>query len=144
MLDTRSRKQEGAVRLACVVRDFEEARAALEAAAALRIELRLVSPRGAVHYLGVAYFQALSVLLGTPLVIDCDDAPGYVLEAVRLGVVDILYRGPAPLRRRLDALARRAGARVRGRLDRPRVEPRRGETPRAALERALCRGRARR
>ncbi len=135
----RRTRADARLRVACVVRNFEEASAALAAARELGIELRLASPRGAVHQLGVAYFHALSTMLGVPLTIDCDEAPGFVLEAVRLGAGEILYRGPRDVRRRLDALARRAGARVRARLDRPRIEPRRGESPHIALERALSR-----
>ncbi len=123
-----------------IVADLREAREALRTAAALGLAVRLASPRGGVRYAGAAYYRALALELGEELVIDCDDAAGFVLEALRVGARDLVFRGEATVRRRLDALAREVDGRVRARLPGRAVRRREGETMAAALVR-VARGR---
>ena len=124
--------------LVLAVTGIEEARAASRAARELGLPLRLASPRGAVRQTGAAFYRALSRELGEELVIDCDDAAGFALEAIRLGARDVVFRGDADVRRRLDAMARTLGGRVRSRLPGTPVRPRPGEPVTAALARVAA------
>jgi len=119
-----------------IVADIDEAREALRAARLLGLGLRLASPRGAVRHAGAGYYRALGAEIGAELVIDCDDAAGFAMEALRLGARDLVYRGEAGVRRRLDAIARTLGGRVRARLPGRAVPCRQGEPIAAALARA--------
>jgi len=124
-----------------IVADLEEAREALAAAERLGISLRLASPRGGVRHAGAAFYRALERELGRELVIDCDDAAGFVIEALRLGAGDLVYRGEPAIRARLDAMARAVGGRVRARLPGPAVVAGCGERIGRALARVAA-GRA--
>lgn len=98
------------------VHDLASARRALEKAHAQGARPRLVSPPDGVAQAGAAFYIALSRELGCEIVIDATGCPGYALEALRLGARTVLYRGEPAVRRRLDRIARRLGARVFGRL----------------------------
>ncbi len=127
--------------LVAVVADLAQAREALEAAAGLGLALRLASPRGGVRHVGAAFYHALGRELGRELVIDCDDAAGFAIEALRLGARDLVYRGDPATRTRLDAMARALGGRMRARLPGRAVRARCGERIGQALARVAA-GRA--
>ncbi len=127
------------VRLAVPVADRIAAREILEAAAGREVDLLLVVPAEALARCGAPYYRALEELLGHTLVMDCGAAPGLVLECLRLGSRELLFRGPRETRLRLDAIARAQGGRVRGRLDRPLLRPAMRIPLAQRLERALLR-----
>jgi hypothetical protein len=99
-----------------VVSDLQSARRALVQAVASGATVRLVSPPDGVAQAGAAYWVALGREVGCEIIIDASGWPGYALEALRLGARSVVFRGDPGLRRRLDRLARRMGARVYGRL----------------------------
>jgi hypothetical protein len=99
-----------------VVQDYASAVRALAEARETGTAVRLVSPKDGVAQLGAAFWLALARELGCEITIDASGFPGYALEALRLGARSVLFRGDPGLRRRLDGLARRMGARVYGRL----------------------------
>jgi hypothetical protein len=73
-----------------IVHSLDHARAALDAAASLGLPVAIQSAAGAGAYAGVAWFERLvaTAHAETPAVeltavLDCGDAPGAVLEAVR-------------------------------------------------------------
>ncbi len=120
-----------AVGRVAVVGSLAEARAALSDAGGASVVL--VSPPGASHYLGVGFFRALvdaaraeypGVVVDA--VMDCGDAPGYALSALRLDFKTIVLRGDPRARARVAAIARSLGARVLSRAPRP---PRARKTP---------------
>ncbi len=119
----RKRPKSVAPRVA-VVGSLVEARAALASAGGVPVVL--VSPPGAAHYLGVGFFRALvdaaraefpgAVIDG---VMDCGDAPGFALSALRLGFKTVVLRGEPRAHARVAAIARSMGARILLRPPRP-------------------------
>ncbi len=102
-----------------IVHSIEQARAAAAAAAAAGHPVRLLSAPGAAGYAGPAWFA--EVIARTrrehptavlEAVLDCGDSPGDVLAALRRGIEIVRYDGPAPMRRKLAAIAAAAGARL--------------------------------
>ena len=105
----------GAFGLAAVVADAAQARAALAAAPECRV--LLLGPRDGAARLGVGYFKALLDLLRGEhpgrdfvLAVDCGDAAGLALAALRVGIEAILFDVDAARRRRLADIARQCGA----------------------------------
>ena len=103
--------------VAAVVHSLAEARAVLAGAARGRVTL--VSPPAAAAYLGVAFFRALVDAaraefpgIAIEAVMDCGDAPGYALSALRMGFTTIVLRGDPRARARVAAIARAGGARI--------------------------------
>jgi hypothetical protein len=103
---------------AVVVRNVAEASTACRAAAAARCPVTLVSPPGAGLFAGPVWFKALTAVArresgaspkGVRFVLDCADAPGAVLAAIRAGVEACAFSGNVKARARLAAIARRAG-----------------------------------
>jgi fructose/tagatose bisphosphate aldolase len=97
-----------------------EARAAAAAARARGTPLLLVSAPGAGSHAGGGWWRKLCDALTAEFpdlaitaVLDCGDAPGAVLAALRAGVTDILFDGDAAVAARLAAIAERHGARLR-------------------------------
>jgi hypothetical protein len=95
-----------------IVHSLEEARAALDAAAALDVPVTVVSAAGAGAIAGPLWFKAVIEAAcddypGVPVtaVLDCGDEPGTVLGALRAGLKRIRFTGPAAMRERLAALA---------------------------------------
>jgi hypothetical protein len=76
-----------------------------------------VSPPGAALFAGPIWFRALiratraesGVDADVIFVLDCGDAPGAALAAIRARVEAIAFRGKRSVRARLAAIARRAG-----------------------------------
>ena len=98
---------------------LEEARAALNAAAARGAAATLVSPPGAAAYLGVGFFWAVveaarAEVPGVALeaVMDCGDDPGWALAALRTGFKSVVLGGNRRARARVAAIARAMGARL--------------------------------
>jgi hypothetical protein len=103
---------------AVMVRNVADALAACRAAAAARAIVTLVSPPGAGLFAGPLWFKALTAITrresgigpkDARFVLDCADAPGAVLAAIRAGVEACAFSGNAKARVRLAAIAQRAG-----------------------------------
>ncbi|BAE52032.1 hypothetical protein [Paramagnetospirillum magneticum] len=101
------------------VQSLDQARTALRAADPDR-PVRLQSPPGAAGQHGIGWWLALTRLLAEEFpqremeaVLDCGDAPGAVLAALRAGVPLVRASGlPDEMRDRLADIARRMGARL--------------------------------
>lgn len=101
---------------AVVVRSLDEARAALVAAGGE--PCRLHSPPGAAAQHGIGWWLALTRVLGEEFpgrpfeaVLDCGDAPGLALAAIRAGVPLVGVEGMAEeTRARLADIAGRSGS----------------------------------
>ncbi len=87
-----------------VVHDHAQARTALAAAAELGVAVTLQSPEGAAGYLGPGYFRGLDVVL------DCGDAPGLALGALRAGVKRIRLRASPEVLIKVADIAAQSGA----------------------------------
>ena len=79
--------------------------------------LTLVSAPGAGGYAGAAWFAALAAQgqaafpqVAQRWVLDCADAPGHVLAALRAGVRAVVFTGAPELRERLAGVAAACGA----------------------------------
>ena len=104
---------------AVIVHGIGHARCACRAAAELGVPVLLLSAPGAAGFAGAAWWLALvdRVRREFPAVriedvLDCGDAPGHALAALRQGARRIrLAAAPGP-RARVAAIARRAGARL--------------------------------
>lgn len=77
----------------------------------------LISAPGASAYAGAGWFDALVALAGTAYpnaefkaVLDCDDAPGHALAALRHGFKTIRYEGASQLQ--IEDIAALSGATV--------------------------------
>jgi hypothetical protein len=109
---------------AIVVHDLAQGRAAFGAAAELDVPLTVMSPMGAASSLGVGYFAALIATLrgefptvAATAVLDCGDAPGLALAALRHGVDGVRVKAPrAALARIADIAAQSGGRLVTGRV----------------------------
>ncbi len=105
------------VRRVAVVRSLAEVRALLGDAPEGPVVL--VSTPDAAATLGVGFFWALVEearaaypALRVDAVMDCGDAPGYALAALRMGFRTIVLRGDPRARARVAAIARAMGARL--------------------------------
>ena len=110
-------------RRVAVVGSLAEARAVLSAAAGRPVVL--VSPPRAASNLGVGFFWALIDAAraeypgaAVEAVMDCGDAPGFALSALRMGFTTIVLGGDPRARARVAALARASGARLLARAPR--------------------------
>ncbi len=99
---------------AVIIHGWAEAHAALAAA---RGPLTLVSAPGAGSYAGAAWFVRLAALgeaafpqVAQRWVLDCADAPGHALAAMRAGVRSIVFTGAPDMRERLARAAAARGA----------------------------------
>jgi hypothetical protein len=117
-----------AVKLRVVVHSLAQAQAALVAAAQCGAAVELISPPAASSTMGIGYFRTLVDLATHPLpeiyldaTMDCGDATGHALAALRVGFKRVVLAGHPDARRRVAAIARRCGARLvarpRGALD---------------------------
>jgi hypothetical protein len=109
---------------AIVVHDLAQLRAAFAAASELGAPVTVVSAPGAALSLGVGYFAAMiSTARGefpgvaAAAVLDCGDAPGLALAALRHGIGGVRVKAPrAALARIADIAAQSGGRLVTGRL----------------------------
>jgi hypothetical protein len=95
------------------VHSAADAHAALRAAASLNVAVTLISAEGAAGYAGAGYFSALIADARTAFpsvtmnaVLDCGDAAGYVLGALRQGVKSVRFSGDDGTAAKLGAIAR--------------------------------------
>jgi hypothetical protein len=103
---------------AVMVRNVADALTACRAAAAARSIVTLISPPGAGLFAGPVWFKALTAITrresgagpgDARFVLDCADAPGAVLAAIRARVEACAFSGNAKARARLAAIAERVG-----------------------------------
>lgn len=110
---------------AVLVHGIADARAALAAARALGREVVLVSPASGAASLGPGWWQAVlrQAAQECPYVpflalLDCGARTDLAQAALRQGLADICYRGPAASARKLADIAAHYGARLHRRLPR--------------------------
>jgi hypothetical protein len=101
------------------VHGLADALAALEAAASLGRPVILVSAPGAAAYAGAGWFKALVALArqrwpeaGVTAMLDCGDRAELVQGALRAGLADLVFTGPAGVAARLADIAGQQGARL--------------------------------
>ncbi len=102
---------------AVVVHTLAHARAALAAAAELRVPVLLLSPPGAASYMGAGYFQAMIAeardafpAVEAGAVLDCADMAGLALAALRQGIGAVRLGGRDDVVGRVADIARQLGA----------------------------------
>jgi hypothetical protein len=102
-----------------IVHDLAQAKLALRVSAELGVPVTLRSAAGAAGYLGPAYFRALieAAEAAAPgakatWVLDCGDAAGQALGALREGLKVIRVRLPTRVRRKIADIARQHSARL--------------------------------
>lgn len=100
-----------------IVHHLGHAVAALGAAKALGVPVSLRSAPGAAAYLGAAVFRDMiaAAMIEVPgvearAVLDCGDAPGHALNALRQGVAAVRLDAPPDVRARVGDIARQFGA----------------------------------
>jgi hypothetical protein len=100
-----------------IVHSLADARAALQAAAALSSGVTLASAPGGGIYAGPGWLKAVIGAAAAEFptaefsyVLDCDDAAGMVLAALRHGVKRVRFTGPAATAVRLADIAAQSGA----------------------------------
>ncbi len=103
---------------ATIVHGWGDAAAALAAAGAGG-SVTLVSAPDAGGYAGAGWFMALAdraqaefPRVAQSWILDCGDAPGHVLAALRAGVRAVVFTGDAGLRARLAGIAATQGATI--------------------------------
>ena len=107
-----------------IIHSLDHARAVLAAAAALGVPVTITSASGAAAYVGPQWFIEVVELataahpdVQVTAILDCGDAPGHVLAALRQGIKRVRFTGRAAVAGKLAALAKRQGAElIRGRL----------------------------
>jgi hypothetical protein len=106
----------GMAGFAVIIHNQAQAEAALAAAEALGVPIRLDSPPGAAATLGPLVFLAMIEAAAKrhpgasfEAVFDCADRPGQVLAAWRAGLRRVRYRGSPASRRKLLAIAESLG-----------------------------------
>lgn len=104
---------------AITVHNLDHARCALAAASELGVPVTLLSPPHGAGYLGAGYFLALAEKATAEhpdaeasWILDCGDAPGLALGALRLGCAAIRFTGPAPVRKKIADIAKQSGAAI--------------------------------
>ena len=102
-----------------IIHDIDDARTAAAAARSLGVGVRLASAPGAASYAGAAWFAEIAGLVkaeypDVPIdaTLDCGDAPGHAMAALRTGVTSIRFTGPRRVREKIAAIAEEYGARL--------------------------------
>jgi hypothetical protein len=100
-----------------VVHSLAHACAALRAAAEQGVPVTLLSGPAAAGYAGPAWFRELVAAARGEVpaaeaaaVLDCGDAPGYAMAALRAGCAAIRFDGPSPVAARIADIAAQYGA----------------------------------
>jgi len=100
-----------------VIHSLQHARAALAAAVQCRIAVTLLSAEGAAGNAGPLWFVELVKAAEEEFpnakfsaILDCGDAPGYALAALRAGCKSICFRGKPAVAAKIKAIARHYGA----------------------------------
>ena len=99
------------------VHQLDHARCAVAAARAAGVEITLDSPAGAAGWHGIGWWRRLELAVtaefgAVATVLDCADAPGHALAALRAGCRRIRLRAAAEPFNRVAAIAARWGAEV--------------------------------
>jgi hypothetical protein len=115
------------------VHDLVQARAALAAAGELGLEVELATAPGLASLAGVGFCVALGELAGRPILVDCGDAPGTALAALRAGARRVLLRGAPAARGKLADIAAQQGAELLAAPPGPLLALAPGEDPAPAL-----------
>ena len=112
-----ARKKRARPARAVIVHSLADARAAVGAAAHLRVPVIVESAAGAAGYAGPLWFlevvraaQAEHPNVTVTAVLDCGDSPGYALGALRAGCRAIRLRVRPPVAAKIKAIARQYGA----------------------------------
>jgi len=97
------------------VHNLDQARQAVMAARATGVEVTLESPAGAAGWQGIGWWRRLEQALAEEFgaittVLDCADAPGHALAALRAGCRRISLTAPQRTFERVAAIATRCGA----------------------------------
>ena len=102
---------------AVIVHDLTQARAAMAAAATLGMPVTLRSAPDAAGYLGAGVFRAIIEAaaaeypdVSVHAVLDCGDAPGLALGALRTGIPAVRLRAPPDVLARVADIAAQLGA----------------------------------
>ena len=98
--------------LEIVIHHLEQAQGVLCASREAGVSVQLRSAPDAAAYVGVGYLYALGKAVDHDLIIDCGDAAGLVMEALRAGCQKILFTGKANTRQALIEMAEQLGADV--------------------------------
>jgi fructose/tagatose bisphosphate aldolase len=105
------------MRAAIIVHGLDDARAALRAAQELRVPVTLISGPGGGSYAGAGWFSAVIEKAGREFpdvsvaaILDCDDASGHALGALRGGVKAVRFTGRADVAAKLADIAAAQGA----------------------------------
>jgi hypothetical protein len=100
-----------------IIHGIDDAKTAAAAARSLGIGIRLVSAPGAASYGGAAWFAEIIKDVRSEFpdvaidaVLDCGDAAGHAMAALRVGITSIRYTGPRRVRDKLKLLAIEYGA----------------------------------
>jgi hypothetical protein len=106
-------------RRAIVIHSLDHALAATAAADVLAVPLTLISAAGAAGYLGAPVFAAIIAetrrahpAVTLTAILDCGDAPGDALNAIRHGTPVIRIALPVSLRRKVEDIAAQSGTSV--------------------------------
>ena len=128
---------------AIIVHDLGHALAALAAADALGAAVTLRSAPDAVSNLGAGVFRAIMEAgrrayphVAAHWVLDCGDAPGFALGALRIGIPAVRLRVGAAVLARVADIAAQLGAEI-DRDDRPALDLHHLPDPEAACRRWL-------
>src|SRR4029079_5185368 len=104
-------------RPAFIVHSWKHVALVLEAARQQRRAVWLLSPVAASYSSGVGFWSAIQQRIGAlypevdvRLAVDCDDAAGHVLAALRVGLKFLVFRGNEAARQRLVDIAQQSGA----------------------------------
>ncbi len=96
---------------------IDHARAACAAARELDVAVHLVSAPGAASHAGPAWFREVIAAIraeypdaAVNATLDCGDAPGHALAALRAGIGSIRFTGPKRVREKIAAIADALGA----------------------------------
>jgi len=97
-----------------IIHSLDHARAALAAAAALKLPVTLASAPGAASQTGPTWFKAVidearAVYpdAAVTAILDCGDEPGAVMAALRAGLADLRFLGAAETAKKLAAMGAR-------------------------------------
>jgi hypothetical protein len=110
-------RRQGGMPRTVVIHSLDHARRALAAAAAAGVAVRLQSAPGAAAYSGAAWFQEVVRTassahpdVAVEAVLDCGDAAGLALAALRQGIPVVRFSGRRRVRENIAAIALRHGA----------------------------------
>ncbi len=102
-----------------IVHDLAQSVAALRAGVEFGARIVIESPPGAAGYWGAPYFLAMIAAARAAVpearcdaVLDCGDAPGAAMEAIRVGVPAVRLVASTEVAERIGDIALQSGARV--------------------------------